>query len=208
MLRNLSIVSLLLASSSAALAQGTDAPTPVPAAATVDPAAGGPTALTTPAPAPVPASSTTGLRNGFSLSAGQEFGGDRDISGTMFGFDWRIGYRISEPVSVYLHSHMSFGSASENNGASKGLTGTFATALMGEYMLPMRLFVGGGAGWGVLNNPNGPLAEARVGYYPMKTSAVGKARRLNVALDARFYFANQGYGTVNQIQLSLGYDRF
>ena len=40
--------------------------------------------------------STSGLRNGFSLSAGQEFGGDRDVSGTMFGFDWRIGYRVSE----------------------------------------------------------------------------------------------------------------
>jgi hypothetical protein len=154
-----------------------------------------------------PAPSTSGLRNGFSLSAGQEFGGDRDISGTMFGVDWRIGYRISEPISFYLHSHLSFGSAKEGNGAS-GLTGTFATALVGEYKLPMGLFVGGGGGYGVLNNPSGPLLEARVGYYPFKTRSVGKKRHLNIAIDYRTYFANQGYGRVDHVALSLGYDRF
>jgi hypothetical protein len=181
-------------------------PAPPP---TTDPAAGAP-AVTTMAPPPAPApepASTSGLRNGFSLSAGQEFGGPRMISGTMFGFDWRIGYRISEPLSIYLHSHLSFGSAHEGNGAS-GTTGTFASALVGEYLLPMGLFVGGGGGYGVLNNPSGPLAEARVGYYPMKASGPGKSRHLNIALDARFYFADQGYGTVSHIALSLGYDRF
>jgi hypothetical protein len=128
------------------------------------------------------------------------------ISGTMFGIDWRIGYRISEPISVYLHSHLSFGSAHEGNGAS-GATGTFASALVAEYLLPMGLFVGGGGGWGVLNNPNGPLAEARIGYYPMK-GTTERSRRLNIALDARFFFADQGYGMVNHVALSLGYDRF
>lgn len=165
------------------------------------------TAAPAPAAAPAPEASASGLRNGFSLSAGQEFGGDRMVSGTMFGADWRIGYRINEPLSIYLHSHLSFGSAHEGSGAS-GATGTFAAALIGEYLLPMGLFVGGGGGWGVLNNPNGPLAEARIGFYPMKADGPGKSRRLNIALDARFYFADQGYGTVNHIALSIGYDRF
>jgi hypothetical protein len=149
----------------------------------------------------------SGLRNGFSLSAGQEFGGDRDLTATLFGADWRIGWRINEPLSIYLHSHLSFGSGKESNGAS-GATGNFAAALVAEYLLPMRVFIGGGGGFGVLNNPNGPLAEARIGYYPMKTNAVGKARRLNITLDYRAYFANQGYGMVNHVALSLGYDRF
>jgi hypothetical protein len=160
-------------------------------------------ALADPAPAP----STSGFRNGFSLSAGQEFGGDRDISATMFGLDWRIGWRVSEPISVYLHSHLSFGSGTEGNGAS-GVTGTFAGAVVGEYTLPMGLFVGGGGGYGVLNNPNGPLLEARVGYYPFENDSPGKQRRLNVAIDYRAYFANQGYGTVNHVALSIGYDRW
>jgi hypothetical protein len=205
----------LSSTSSLALAQGAVTPTTDPNAAPVvaalDPNAAASTgnSVATPAPAPMPAPepSTSGLRNGFSLSAGQEFGGDRDISGTMFGVDWRIGYRINQPISIYLHSHLSFGSATEGNGAS-GVTGTFASALMAEYMLPMRLFVAGGAGYGVLNNPNGPLVAARVGYYPMQTNSIGKARRLNIALDYRAYFANQGYGQVNHIALSLGYDRF
>jgi hypothetical protein len=153
------------------------------------------------------AASTPGFRNGFSLSAGQEFGGDRDVSGTMFGVDWRIGTHLSDPISVYLHSHLSFGSAKEGNGAA-GATGTMAAALVGEYRLPMNLFVGAGAGYGVLNNPNGPLVEARVGYYPLKTSASGKVRRLNVALDYRVFMANQGYGSVNHVAISLGYDRW
>ncbi|MCA9678279.1 MAG: hypothetical protein H6709_01875 [Kofleriaceae bacterium] len=72
----------------------------------------------------------------------------------------------------------------------------------------MGVFVGAGGGYGVLNNPSGALLEARVGYYPFKTHAAGKVRRLNVALDYRAYFANQGYGTVSHIALSLGYDRF
>ncbi len=178
-MRSLSVVLICLASSSVALADSDPAAEP----------------------------STSGLRNGFSLSAGQESGGDRDISATLFGVDWRIGWRVSEPISVYLHSHMSFGSATEGNGAS-GFTGTFATAVVGEYTLPMRLFVGGGAGYGVLNNPSGSLLEARVGYYPFATTSTAKTRRLNVALDYRVYFANQGYGTVNHIALSIGYDRY
>jgi hypothetical protein len=177
-MRSFSVVLLCLASSSVAFAE--------------------------PDPAPAPAG---GLRNGFSLSAGQEFGGDRDISGTMFGVDWRIGARVSEPISVYVHSHISFGSATEGNGAS-GVTATLATALIGEYMLPSRLFVGAGGGYGVLNNPSGPLLQARVGYYPFATRSAGKARRLNIALDYRAIFANQGYGTVNHVAVSLGYDRF
>ena len=215
-MRSFSMVLVCLTSSSIAFAQGAPAPTTdlnaAPAVAVLDPnaAAANSGSVSTPAPAPQPVAepSSSGLRNGFSLSAGQEFGGDRDISGTMFGVDWRIGYRISQPISIYLHSHLSFGSASEANGAISGLTGTFASTLMGEYMLPMRLFVAGGAGYGVLNNPNGPVVAARVGYYPMSTNSIGKARRLNVALDYRAYFANQGYGQVNQISLSLGYDRF
>jgi hypothetical protein len=200
----------LTSTTSIALAQGATAePAATPAVAAAEPAATTNTSVATPAPAPMPAPepSSSGLRNGFSLSAGQEFGGDRDVSGTMFGVDWRIGWRVSQPISVYLQSHLSFGSAKEGNGAS-GVTGTFASALMGEYVLPMRVFVAGGAGYGVLNNPNGPIVAARVGYYPMKTNGIGKARHLNIALDYRAFFANQGYGTVNHIALSLGYDRF
>jgi hypothetical protein len=165
-----------------------------------------------PTPAPAPVASTSGLRNGFSLSVGQEFGttdAGQDFSGQLYGFDWRIGWRVNAPISVYLHSHLSFGTVGPNKAqGAGGITGNFAGAIVDEYMLPMRIFAGAGAGYGVLNNPNGPLVEARAGYYPFKTDATGKARRLNVAVDARWYMVGSPYGTVTQISLSLGYDRF
>jgi hypothetical protein len=185
-----------------------------------DPAAGAPavppapvtTASSTAAPA-APAESSDGvtLRNGFSLSAGEEFGTTtqmQSFSGQLFGVDWRIGAQINKAFAVYLDSHLSFGTVGPAQGSGGGVTGNFASALMGEYTLPMRLFVGAGGGYGVLNNPNGPLLAARVGYYPFANTAQGKSRRMNIALDTRFYMVGDPYGTVSQVSLSLGYDRF
>lgn len=185
--------------------------------AALDPAASGtasaPVSTTAVAPEPQPTSSSgMGLRNGFSLSLGQEFAtapGGVSVSGQLYGLDWRIGPRFNDAISAYLHSHLSLGTA--NVGGTSGTTGNFAAALVGEYMLPMRLFFGGGAGYGVLNNPSGPLVEARAGYYPFEHSGSDKARRLNVAFDARWYFISDGGGngvTVTHLALSLGYDRF
>ncbi len=131
------------------------------------------------------------------------------LSAQLYGVDWRIGAKINPAISVYLHSHLSFGTGSTTGGAS-GSTGNFATAVIGEYELPMRVFVGGGGGYGVLNNPSGPLAELRAGYYPFEHSGAEKARRLNIAADARWYFVSSGAQsvTVTHIALSLGYDRF
>lgn len=207
MVRFASLASLLL-SAGTAYAQ-----TPAPdldgsPAVTPPPAAGQPA----PVPEPQPTSSSgVGLRNGFSLSIGQEFGttaSGASISGQLYGLDWRIGARFTDAISVHLHSHLSLGTASV--GGSSGTTGNFASALVGEYTLPMRVFVGAGAGYGVLNNPSGPLVEARVGYYPFKHTGSGKARRLNVALDARWYFVEDGATgvTITHLALSLGYDRF
>lgn len=149
------------------------------------------------------------MRNGFSLSLGQEWGSgpSEGLSGQLYGFDWRIGAKINSALSVYLQSHLSFGTASI--GAASGVTGNFASAVVGEYELPMRLFFAGGAGYGILNNPSGPLVKLRAGYYPFEKSGAGKARRLNVALDARWYMTGEmSAGTVTHIALTLGYDRF
>jgi hypothetical protein len=162
-----------------------------------------------PAPAPSPApSSGASLRNGFSLSVGQELGSgpSEGLSGQLYGVDWRIGAKITDALAAYLHTHLSFGTVSFGGGS--GVTGNFAAALIGEYTLPKRIFVGAGGGYGVLNNPSGPLAQARVGWYPFEKTSEGKARRLNVAFDARFYFPGEAIGTVSHYALSLGYDRF
>lgn len=221
-MRSLSLLSLGLVSMTAVAAAqpGTGSAQPDPAtaeavegampAAATDPNAGAaPNTATMMAPAPVePAASGPTLRNGFSLSIGQENGSgpSESLSGQLYGLDWRIGMAISDKIAVYASTHLSFGTA--NIGAASGVTANFATALIGEYTLPMRIFVGGGAGYGVLNNPSGPLAQIRAGWYPFEKTSQGKARRLNVALDARFYFPGEAIGTVSHYALSVGYDRF
>jgi hypothetical protein len=181
-------------------------------ATAADPATAPTPTVSAPAPAPVPAASGgISLRNGLSLSVGQENGSgpSASLSGQLYGVDWRIGAKITDNIAAYLDSHLSFGTAHVGN--ESGVTGNFATALIGEYTFPMRIFAGGGAGYGVLNNPSGPLVQARVGWYPFEAQGDGKSRRLNVALDARFYFTTSNgmdNGTVSHIALTLGYDRF
>jgi hypothetical protein len=185
-----------------------------PGAALADSAVPAPpatTAAAAPPPAaaaPAPAEDGMSLRNGFSVSAGEEFGSgpSSGLNGQLFGADWRIGARINADYAVYAHSHLSFGTA--HIGAASGVTGNFAAALLAERSLPARTFVAAGGGYGVLNNPSGPLAQARVGWYPMEQANDRVLRRLNVALDARWYFAGEAIGTVTQIALTLGYDRF
>lgn len=148
------------------------------------------------------------LRNGFSFSAGREYGSgpSSGLSGSLYGGDWRIGAQIDDKHAVYLHTHLSLGTA--KIGTASGYTGNFAAALIAERMLPMRIFVGGGGGYGVLNNPSGPLGQLRVGWYPFEQNSATKVRRLNVALDGRWYFPGEQIGTVTQIAVTLGYDRF
>jgi len=205
MIRSLTLISLgLVATTAVATAQ------PAPDAGGAIPAPPEVTAAPTAAPPPPTAASGARLRNGFSLSIGQEFGTssfDKDYSGQLYGVDWRIGAQVSDALGVYLHSHLSLGSIRTDN--VSGYTGNFATALTGEYTLPMRLFVGAGVGYGVLNNPSGPLVGVRVGYYPFAHTGPGKARRLNVALDTRLYFVSAGGEsiTMKHIAVSIGYDR-
>lgn len=175
---------------------------------------GAPAPMVAPAalPAPTLGIRESGFRNGFSASIGQEFGTTNlgnDISGQLYGLDWRIGARLAPQWSAYLQTHLSLGTADINGGANSGYTGNFAAALMGERDLPAQTFVAAGGGYGVLNNPSGPMLAFRAGWYPMK-QAGGINRRLNLALDARFYFVEQGGEsmTMNHVAVSFGYDRF
>jgi hypothetical protein len=224
MLRGTFVVSLCLASLTAT-ASAQSVPDDVPEPGDPPPPAD-PTAPPQPAPpptgvAPAPVAAQAmpppeddggaTLRNGFSISIGQEFGTSNlmnEFSGQLYGIDWRIGAQVNKSLGVYLDSHLSFGSVKVNE--VKGSTGNFAAAAIGEYTLPMRLFFGGGVGYGILNNPSGPLVAVRAGYYPFESSPSGKSRRLNIALDMRLYFVEEGPEsvTMKHIALTLGYDRF
>lgn len=168
-------------------------------------------ATATPAPATTPpadAAAGVHFRNGFAVSLGEEVGSgpSSGLTGQLYGADWRIGARIAGAWGVYADTHLSFGTA--KIGGASGVTGNFAIAALGERELPARTFVAAGAGYGVLNNPSGPLVQARAGWYIFKHATAAVSRRLNVAVDARWYFAGAQVGTVTQIALTLGYDRY
>jgi hypothetical protein len=188
-----------------------DGTEPVPAAAPAPaPHPNTNAAMMQPPPPPPPPSGPT-LRNGLSLSIGQEMGTSNlmnEFSGQLYGIDWRIGAQINKAIGVYLDTHMSLGAIQINN--VDDYTGNIAAAVIGEYQLPMRLFFGAGAGFGVLNNPSGPLVQGRIGYYLFEKTSMGKSRRLNIAFDTRLYFVSEGPEslTMKHFALSIGYDRF
>jgi hypothetical protein len=151
------------------------------------------------------------LRHGIAFSLGQEYGSgpSSGLSGTLGGVDWRLGGQIDNRLAVYLDTHLSFGNA--HIGASSGITGDFALAAMGEYTLANQYAFAAGFGYGVLNNPSGPLGQIRAAWYPFATTAVDSPRRkgLMVGFDARFYFADgMTIGTVTQLSLSVGYEKY
>jgi hypothetical protein len=224
MLRISSSLLALASLSTVAFAQGD----PAGATAPADPAAGAPAVPGDPAAAPTPPndmsatggapvapapmeSEGTGLRNGFAASVGYLSGQQImiDRAGMMFGLDWRIGWKFTKPISAYLNTHFSVGSVSGGGAASKTI-GNLEAAVLGEYELPMRLFFAGGGGYGMLQdgNADGLMLHFRAGYYPFETKAVGKARRLNVALDGRFFLPGGVNSTFTMFGLTVGYDRF
>jgi hypothetical protein len=167
------------------------------------------------APAPAATSSTTTapadgwrLRHGITATLGEEFGSVQgaSFSAALYGVDWRLGVQLNDNIAVYSQAHLSFGSGQVNG--LGGSTGTFAEALMGEYTINDKIFVGGGAGYGVLNNPSGPLIAARAGYYPMmKRDEVEPRRRgLVISGDLREYFVDSI--TVTQLMFSVGYEKY
>ena len=177
-------------------------------ATATEPPPSAPTTVIAPAPEPPPAPTLgTHLRNGFSASLGEELGSgpSSGLSGQLYGVDWRIGAKLAGPWSVYADTHLSLGTA--KIGGTSGYTGNFAFAAMGERELPAKTFVAAGGGYGVLNNPSGLLAQVRGGIN-LGGDDMTVSRRWNIALDARFYFAGDQIGTVSQISLTLGYDRF
>lgn len=145
------------------------------------------------------------FRNGFSASLSEEFG--RGFSGQLYGVDWRIGAQINRQLGIYLDNHLSFGSVHATGGGD-GITGDYASAITAEYTFPAAFFVGGGLGYGVLNNPSGPLVLVRAGWYPFQLDANQTERHLNLAFDARFYFPGDPVGETTQLAISIGYDRF
>lgn len=148
------------------------------------------------------------FRGGISLATGIEK--VSVVSGEMYGLDGRLGVQLNDLLGIYVQPHLSFGSLSGQAGGLgiTGTTGTFSIAAMGEATFIDRLFAGAGLGYGVLNNPSGPMFQARAGGYLLETRAEDGIRRkgLMAGVDLRTIFVNGATGVL--VLASIGYEKF
>jgi hypothetical protein len=132
------------------------------------------------------------------------------VSGGMFGLDGRLGIQWSDLLGFYVQPHLSFGSLSGDAGGVgiTGGTGTFSIAALGELTFMDRLFVGAGGGYGVLNNPSGPMLQARAGGYLFTSRGDDGARRkgLMAGVDFRSIFVDGATGIL--VLASIGYEKY
>jgi hypothetical protein len=183
------------ASTEAAVAPTETSPVPPVAASPAPPAA---------PPAPVRPPDGVRFRGGISLGGGGEF-----VSGFtagLGGLDGRLGVQINRLVGVYLQPHFSAGAGSIGN--VSGATGTAAATVLADFTFIDRIFVGAGAGYGLVNNPHGAAIHFRFGGYPlMKFSEIAPRRKgLMVGADLRTYFTQ--VGPVVQFMAAVGYEAY
>lgn len=183
---------LLTASATAAWAQ----PPPPPAA--------GPTG-----PSLTPAADEDGVRfrGGVSAVAGGMF--ISDYSGFLAGVDGRLGLQINDLIGVYAVPHLTFGPVSTGAGAVQvsSVIGVFSATGVVDATFIDQVFVGGGAGFGVVNNPSGPVIHFRAGGYPLMGDGDG-ARRKGLMLGADLRLFVLSGATVMQVTGGIGYEAF
>lgn len=181
-------------------------PEPVGQAGAPSPFATSPTA----APPMTPAVQD-GPRFRFGISGG---GGGEFVEGLnawMVGVDARIGLQINDLIGVYVQPHLSFGrfpAAASGGVPLSGSTGTFAFAAMVDFTLNDLLVFGAGAGYGVLNNPSGPMLAARVGAYPIRGRTEGTSRRKGLVVSAEMRAIFTGSITGVQAMAMVGYEAY
>jgi hypothetical protein len=167
-----------------------------------------------PPAAPAPSSPPDGgrFRFGIDATAGLETvsASGVSVSGAMYGADLRLGWQVNNLLAIYAQPHLSFGSLSTSGAGTpvSGATGTFVGTVMGEVTLIDRVFVGGGLGYGILNNPSGLTLEARAGGYPLMGKGADGIRRkgLMLGVDLRSVFVTGATGVL--IMGCIGYEAF
>lgn len=134
------------------------------------------------------------------------------LAAPMGGIDVAFGHQFDDTFGLSVPIHLSMGSFQGLGtvaGLPAGLTGTLAATVVFDATFIDRVFVGGGGGVGILNNPTGPCLHLRAGGYPVMgrmDDGSGRRRGLSVAADLRMVFV-QGF-TATYPALTVGYASF
>src|SRR5438876_89502 len=102
----------------------------------------------------------TRFRGGVSAVAGGFVG---DYSGFQAGVDGRMGVQINNLIGVYANPMLTFGPLKVSDYGLSTVVGVFALTGMVDFTLFDKLSFGAGGGYGVVNNPSGPMLQFRVG---------------------------------------------
>jgi hypothetical protein len=146
------------------------------------------------------------FRGGVSAGLGGLF--SSVISGFQGGFDGRLGVQINDLLGFYVQPHLVFGPASAGSGAPSTVIGVLSATGMVDLTLFDSLFVGAGGGFGVVNNPYGPVLQFRAGGYPVmgEGESGGRRKGLMLGVDVRIYILD-GLNVVEATG-SIGYEAF
>jgi hypothetical protein len=123
------------------------------------------------------------------------------------GVDLRFGYQINDMIGVYAQPQLGIygGDAGAGLVGTGGLIGTSAVV---DFTFVDQVFVGGGLGYAILNNPSGVEIHLRAGGYPLYSDSKEKARRKGLMLgaDLRLHFV-EGYTFVAPT-FNIGYEAY
>jgi hypothetical protein len=165
--------------------------------------------------APVPPAAEVTPADGPRFRFGIDFAGGFEkvdpLTFWLVGANLRLGVQLNDMIGIYVMPHFSGGKLTGGGGGIERSTGTFAATAGVDITLWDRLFFGGGFGYGVLNNPSGPVLGLRVGGYLVSTRpnlAVPRRKGLAVGMDFRAYFVGGAIGTGVQMMFTLGYEAF
>ncbi len=138
------------------------------------------------------------------LSAEDDFG--NTASGEYFGLDLRFGAQINDLIGVYAVPQL--GGYSLDVGELTGFGGLVGVSAVVDFTFIDRIFVGAGAGFGVLNNPSGAELHFRAGGYPIISRSSEKIRRkaLMLGIDFRVHLV-EGI-TALAPTFNVGYESF
>lgn len=144
------------------------------------------------------------FRGGVSATAGTML--ISNYSGFLAGVDGRLGVQINDLIGVYAVPHLTFGPVSV--GSASTVIGVISATTVVDATFIDQVFVGAGGGFGIVNNPSGPVLHVRAGGYPLMGYGQNGIRRkgLMVGADMRMYFLSGA--TVMQLMGSVGYEAF
>jgi hypothetical protein len=138
------------------------------------------------------------------LSVSDDLG--NSASGGYYGLDLHLGAQINDMIGVYAVPQL--GGYSLDVGSMTGFGGLIGGSAVVDFTFIDRIFVGGGGGFAVLNNPSGAELHLRAGGYPLVSRSDEKVRRkaLSLAVDFRVHFVDGFTGVAPTF--NIGYESF